>query len=131
MILQTLCDSARCQRNLTGYEIFAAALRLMVKQDTVYCKHVVSFSIFLGDPEAILLRNCIGAVRVEGCCLSLRNLFYLAVQLGSGSLINFGFLVRPRMRTASRIRSTPIASTSPEYSGTSKETCTWDCAARL
>ena len=90
MILQTLCDSARCQRNLTGYEIFAAALRLMVKQDTVYCKHVVSFSIFLGDPEAVLLCNCIGAVRVEWCCLSLGNLFYLAVQLGSGSLINLG-----------------------------------------
>lgn len=37
----------------------------------------------------------------------------------------------PVRRTASRIRSTPVASTSAVNSGESNDTCTWLCAARL
>ncbi len=38
---------------------------------------------------------------------------------------------RPSIRTASRSLSTPMASVSAVYSGTSKDTLTWLCAARL
>ena len=65
----------------------------MVEKDTGTAEHVVCLAVLLDDPIAVELGNSIGTVRVERRGLGLWNFFYLAVQLGSRSLINLaGFL---------------------------------------
>ena len=81
VILNALCDTSCGKRDLARNKVLSAALRFMVKQDTVYRKHAIRLTVLLDDPEAILLCNCIRAVRMERSCLALRNLLHLAVKL--------------------------------------------------
>ena len=88
LVLNTTGNSAGCQCDLTGHKILSAALRFMVKQDSVHCEHIVCIPVFLYDPEAILFCHCIGTVWMERCILVLRHFFHSSVQFGSGCLID-------------------------------------------
>lgn len=122
MVLQTLGYPACRECDLAGNEILAAALRLVVEEYAVYREHTVSLAVLFYHPEAVLLSDGIGAVRVERRSFALGNFLYLAVKLRGRSLIYLGLFSMPSILTASSILSTPIASTSPEYSGTSNDT---------
>ena len=87
LVLQTAGDTAGGAGDLSRDEILAAALGLMVEEDAVNRKHPVSFTVFLHHPEAVLLGDGIGAVRMERCGLALRNLFHFAEELRSRRLI--------------------------------------------
>lgn len=92
MILQTLGDTTGSQRDLTGDEVLATALRLMVEQNAVDSEHAVSIAVLLDHPEAVLLCDSIRRVWVERGGLALGNFFDLAVQLGGRSLIHLAGL---------------------------------------
>ena len=92
MILQTLGDTTGSQRDLTGDEVFAAALGLMVEQDAVDSEHTVSIAVLLDHPEAVLLCDSIRRVGVERGGLALGNFLDFAVQLGGRSLIHLAGL---------------------------------------
>ena len=95
MILQTLGDTAGSQRDLTGNEVLAAALRLMVEQDAVDGKHAVSIAVLLDHPETILLCDSVRRVGMERGGLTLGNLLDFAVQLRGRSLIHLAGLRQP------------------------------------
>ena len=92
MILQPLGDTTGCQRDLTGDEVLATALRLMVKQNAVDSEHAVSIAVLLDHPEAVLLCDSIRRVGVERSGLALGDFLDLAVQLGGRSLIHLAAL---------------------------------------
>lgn len=87
-ILLALGNAGCGERNLAGHEGFATAFRFMVEEDAGAAEHVVSFAVFLDDPETVKLGNCVRAVRVERGVLVLRDFFDLAVEFASRSLIN-------------------------------------------
>ena len=88
MVLHPLGDAAGGQSDLAGDEVLATALGLMVEQDAVGGEHAVGLSVFLHDPEAVLLGHGVRAVGVEGRGLALGHLLHLAVELGGGCLVN-------------------------------------------
>ena len=88
MILKTLSNASCCQSDLTGNKVLTTALRLMIKENSIHCKHAISFSVFFHDPVAVLLCHCIRAVRVKRCRLLLRYFLYLSVQFRSRCLID-------------------------------------------
>ena len=87
-ILDTAGDSAGCQCDLTGNESLSPALGFMVEQNAVDCEHIIRFSVFLHDPEAVLFCHRIGAVGMERGVLILRHFFHSAIEFGCGCLIN-------------------------------------------
>ena len=88
LVLNTTGDPSGCQCDLTGHKVLSAALRFMVKQDTIHCEHIVCIPVFLHDPEAVLFCHRIGAVGMERCILVLRHFFHSSVQFGSRCLID-------------------------------------------
>ena len=87
-LLLALGDARRGQGDLPGHKRLPAALALMVEQDAGAAIHAVRLPVFLNDPETIEFRHRIGAIRVERCILVLRNFLHLAIQLGSGGLVD-------------------------------------------
>ena len=87
-ILLALGNAGCGERNLAGHEGFATAFGFMVKEDAGAAEHVVGFAVFLDDPEAVKLSDCVRAVRVERGILVLRDFFDLAVEFACRSLIN-------------------------------------------
>ena len=87
-ILLALGNAGCGKRNLAGHECFAAAFGFVVKEDAGAAEHVVSFAVFLDDPETIELGDCVGAVRVERSVLVLRYFFDLAVEFACRGLVN-------------------------------------------
>jgi len=81
-LLFPLGDPRRGQGDLPGDEGFSAALGLVIEEDAGAAEHVVGFTVFLGDPEAILLGDGVGAIGMERGCLRLRHFLDLAVELG-------------------------------------------------
>ena len=59
-------------------------------------EHPVSFPVFFGYPEAVLLGNGIGAVGMKGCFFTLRDLLHFSVKFRGRCLINSGFLFQPQ-----------------------------------
>ena len=88
LVLLALLDACGSKRNLTSHESLAAALTLMVEKDTRAAEHVISLTIFLHNPEAVLLSYGVRRIRMERSVLVLRNLLHLAVKLRSRSLIH-------------------------------------------
>ena len=60
----------------------------MVEQDTRAAIHIVSFTIFFHNPEAIQLSHCIRAVRMERRVFILRHFFHLSIQFRSRCLVD-------------------------------------------
>ena len=94
MILQAAGDTPRCQSDLTGDKVFAAALRLVVEQNTVAGKHSIRLTILSDHPKPILFRYRIRTVRMERRVLILRAFLHLAIQLGGRRLINTAGLIQ-------------------------------------
>ena len=92
MVLQSFRDPAGRQCDLPRHKVFAAPLRFVVEQNPVHCEHAVGFSVLLDHPEAVLLGNCVRAVRMERRRFSLRHFLDLAEKLGRRRLINFRLL---------------------------------------
>ena len=92
MILQALGDAAGSQCDLAGDEVFAAALGFVVEQNAIHGEHAVRLTVFLDDPEAVLLGYRIRAVRMERRRLSLRNLLNLTIELRGRCLIHLRLL---------------------------------------
>lgn len=124
-VLISLGYTCGSQSNLACYKVFTTTFALMVEQDAVHGKHTVTFTIILGNPETILLGHPIRRTGIERSRFLLRDFLHQSEQLGGRCLINLGLFSRPRIRTASNIRSVPTASASAVYSGTSKLTFTW------
>ena len=82
-VLLTLLDAGSGKRNLTGYESLAATLALMVEENTRAAEHIVSLTILLHDPEAILFCHCVWRIRMERRILVLWHFLHLSIQLGS------------------------------------------------
>ena len=93
VVLQTLGYPACRECDLAGNEILAAALRLVVEEYAVYREHTVSLAVLLYHPEAVLLSDGVGAVRVERRSFALGNFLYLAVKLRGRSLIYLGLFL--------------------------------------
>ena len=87
-VLLALGDAGGGECDLAGHERLAAAFRFMVEKDAGAAEHVVGFAVFLDNPEAVKLRHCVGAVRVERGIFVLRDFFDLAVKFASRCLIN-------------------------------------------
>ena len=66
----------------------------MIEEDTRAAEHIVSLTIFLDNPETVLLGYGVWRIWVEWCILVLRNLLYLAIKLGCGSLIHTAGLLQ-------------------------------------
>ncbi len=90
----------------------------MVKENTVTGVHAVGFAVVNRDPVGVQFGD-VPHMESAGRTASffLRNFLHQTVQFRGGSLIETGFLSRPRKRIASSRRSVPIASTSAVYSG--------------
>lgn len=105
----------------------------MVEQDAVYGKQVVGLVVVDRDPVAVELGAGIRGARIKRRGLPLRRLLHQPVELRGAGLIEAGLFpcrLSKRMAASSR-RRVPRASVLAVYSGVSKETATWDCAARL
>ena len=87
-ILLALSNAGGGERNLAGHEGFAAAFGFVVKEDAGAAVHVVSFAVFLDNPEAVKLCYCIRAVRVERSVFVLRDFFNLAIKFACAGLVN-------------------------------------------
>ena len=96
VILQSLCNAARSQRDLPGYKVFTPTFRFVVEEDPVDRKNPICFPILLGDPIPILLGNCVGRIGMERRSLPLRDLFHLSVEFRGGSLVEFCFVCQPQ-----------------------------------
>ena len=87
-VLLALGNAGCGERDLAGHEGFATAFGFVVKKNAGAAEHVVSFAVFLDDPEAVELGHGVRAVRVERGILVLRDFFDLAVEFACRSLIN-------------------------------------------
>lgn len=88
LVLLALGYTGRREGDLARHEGLAAALRLVVEQNTRAAEHVVGLAVLLDNPVAVELRHGIGAIGVERGLLVLRNLLDLAVELRGRSLVN-------------------------------------------
>ena len=95
LVLLTCSDTSSGKRDLTCHEGFATALALMIEEDTIDGEHPIALTVVLGNPEAVELGYAVGGTRVEGSCLSLRNLLHQSIEFGGGSLIDLGLLLQP------------------------------------
>ena len=93
-LLLTLFDAGCSKSDLTCYKSLATALTLMIEEDTRTAEHIVSLTILLDNPETVLLGYSVWGIWVEWCILVLRNLLYLAIKLGCGSLIHTAGLLQ-------------------------------------
>lgn len=66
----------------------------MIEQDTIARVHVVSFTIIDGNPVCVELGHTVGTARIERRGLALRSLDDLAVEFGSGSLVEADVLLQ-------------------------------------
>ena len=87
-ILLALGNAGCGERDLAGHEGFATTFGFMVEEDAGAAEHVVSFAVFLDDPEAVKLGDCVRAVRVKRGVLVLRDFFDLTVEFACAGLIN-------------------------------------------
>ncbi len=95
-VLQAELDARQGAGDLAGDEGFAADRRFVVEQDAVAGIHAICLAVVDGDPVGIELGHRIGAARVEGGGLFLRDLLHQPIQLGGGGLVEAGFLFQPQ-----------------------------------
>ncbi len=74
-------------RDLAGHELQPAAGALVVEQDPRAREQVVALAVVDRDEVAVGLGHPVGAARVEGGGLGLRDLEHLAEHLGRGRLV--------------------------------------------
>ena len=91
-VLQPELDPRQGAGDLAGDEGFAAVGALVVEQDAVAGIHPVRLAVVDGDPVGVELGHRVGAPRIEGGGLLLRDLLHQAVELGGGRLVETGFL---------------------------------------
>src|SRR5690606_11625107 len=87
LVLEAQLDARGGPRDLAGHEGLAAAGALVVEEDAVRREHPVGLAVVLRDVERVGLRGGVGAARMKGGELGLRDLADLAVELARGGLI--------------------------------------------
>lgn len=85
-------DVGEATGDLAGDEGFATARGFVIEEDAVAGIEPVGFAIVDGDPVGVELGDGIGAAGVEGGGFLLRGFLHEAVELGSGCLIEAGFV---------------------------------------
>ena len=103
----------------------------MIEQNALAGINPVDLVVVHSDSVSIELGHPLGTAGIEGSGFLLGDILDLAVELGGGGLVNAVLWMRPRMLTASRMRSVPKVSKLAVYSGPSKLTATWLWASRL
>jgi len=63
----------------------------VVKQNTIYCKHIIGLPIIDRDPIGIQLCHSIGASGIEGRGFALWNGLHQSIEFAGGSLVHFCF----------------------------------------
>ncbi len=96
-LLLSLLDAGCGERNLTGHKGLATTLTLMIEQNAVAGKHVVSITVFFHNPVAVLLGHGIRTVGVERRVLVLRHFLHLAIKLGCGGLIDAAVIAETQL----------------------------------
>jgi hypothetical protein len=91
-VLQPQRDAGDGAGDLAGDEGFTSQRALVVEEDAVAGVHAVGLTVVDRDPVGVHLGHCVGAARVKGRGLPLRNFLHQAVELGRGSLIEAGLL---------------------------------------
>ena len=87
LVLQAGLDAGGGAGDLPRHERLAAAGTFMVEENSVRGVHVVRLPVVHRNPVGIQLGTGVGAARVERRRLRLRSLLHLAVELGSGRLV--------------------------------------------
>src|SRR5262249_60116609 len=80
-------DGRHGEADLPRHEVFAAARRFVVEEDSVAYEHAVGFTIVGGRPMAEELGRRVRRSRPEWCGFLLRRLGGLAEHLGRAGLI--------------------------------------------
>ena len=93
-VLESLCDAAGRQGDLSCHEVLSAPLALVVEEDAVAAIEPVGLAVVLHDPIAVELCHAIGASRIERRGLALRHLLHLSVELGGGRLVDAARLLQ-------------------------------------
>ena len=83
-------------RDLARHKRFTPPRTLVVEQHPVAGIHPIALAVVHRDPVGIELRDAVGAARIEGCALLLRDLLHQAVELTGARLINAGFCGEPQ-----------------------------------
>ncbi|VWX60507.1 conserved hypothetical protein [Burkholderiales bacterium 8X] len=73
--------------DLAGHELTAAQRAFVVEEDAAAAEDVVAFPVVDGHPVREQLGDAVGAARIEGGFLDLRNGLHLAEHLGGGGLV--------------------------------------------
>ena len=94
--MKTLCNTGSCKSDLTGYKSLSTALAFMIKKNTVHCKHIITLTVILGYPEAILFRYTVWATRIERSSFFLGNFLNFTIKFRCRSLINLSLLLQTK-----------------------------------
>lgn len=147
-VLLSHLDTHHGSRDFTRHEGVAAARRFVIEKNAIGQVHAVRLAVVDDHPVGVLLCDAVRRAGVEGCGFRLRNSLYLAVELGSRSLVEAARLLQAsrangveqtKCARACRVeawhgsytRQNGIPSTSAVYSDISNDTLTCDMAPRL
>ncbi len=86
-VIHALLDPRHGVADLAGHKLQATPRRLMIKQDSRTGEQVVTLTVIHGDPVTVGFGHSVGAARVQGGRLSLRNFANLAEDLAARSLV--------------------------------------------
>jgi len=83
-------------RDLARHKRFTPPRTLVVEQHAIAGVHAIALAVVHRDPVGIELRHAVGAARIEGCALLLRDLLHQAVELTCARLVDPRFLGEPQ-----------------------------------
>ena len=78
-------------RDLARHKRFTAPRTLVVEQHPVASNHPIALAVVHCDQVGIELRYAVGATRIEGRALLLRDLLHQAIELTGARLVDPGF----------------------------------------
>ena len=87
LLLEADLDAGEAAGDLTGDEGLAAQGRLVVEEDAVAGIDAVGLAIVDADPVGVEFGDGVGAARIEGGGLALRDLLDEAVELRGAGLV--------------------------------------------
>ncbi len=85
---------AQAAGDLAGDKGLAPARALVVEEDAVAGVHAVGLAVVHRDPVGVHLGHRVGAARVEGRGLLLRNFLHQAVKLAGAGLVEARLLLQ-------------------------------------
>ena len=94
--MEALSYTGSSKGNLTGYKSLSTTFTFMVKKNTVHCKHIITLTVILGYPEAILFRYTVWATRIEWSSFFLGNFLNFTIKFRCRSLINLSLLLQTK-----------------------------------